>query len=437
MTQVPSEHIFISYSRSDSETMRKIAFYLRDQGYRVWVDNEKLIPGTAAWEEAIERGINQAFAVVVILSPDSKNSEWVRREITYADQFGKTIFPILVRGAKEDALPLRLVTRQYVDFRKSEEGGKRALADALGFYIRKDHTMKMKRPLDITETVSARQSPASAPSQSKVFTKYWPIIAGGLFAICALTCLAAWAGYRILFPQPAETASLPTSEGLTQSPAPIASETFLPASTPQDTAIPSTPMPLADVVANYLNDVQTLDSDSFDAARTDKWNLMNGTVSNGVLTIAGTANYDGVFASRKFQAGQGVIIDFKHTPDTGMEIFLDSGFYGEPTYKRFGVYVEGSQIYVNEYGGNNKNGSGLTGSLVIQPETHYSILIAYLPSGELLEVIWDPADTSKTLVYREKMDASWQNLAMTFFVQAGSGTVQLDNYLAIQFSSAR
>jgi hypothetical protein len=44
----PANPIFISYSRRDDAIMRKIAFHLRDQGYKVWVDNEKLIPGTAA-----------------------------------------------------------------------------------------------------------------------------------------------------------------------------------------------------------------------------------------------------------------------------------------------------------------------------------------------------------------------------------------------------
>lgn len=75
MSTKPTDPIFISYSRRDTETMRRVAYFLRDQGYKVWVDNEKLIPGTPAWEEAIEKGIKQAFAIVVLLSPDSKDSE--------------------------------------------------------------------------------------------------------------------------------------------------------------------------------------------------------------------------------------------------------------------------------------------------------------------------------------------------------------------------
>ena len=96
MAQLPTRHVFISYSRRDDIVMRRTVAFLRKQGIKVWVDNEKLTPGTPAWEEEIEKAINSAYAVVVILSPDAKNSEWVRREITYADQYRKRVFPVLV-----------------------------------------------------------------------------------------------------------------------------------------------------------------------------------------------------------------------------------------------------------------------------------------------------------------------------------------------------
>ena len=79
----------------------------------MWVDNEKLVPGTPIWEEEIEKAIKAASAVVVILSPDSKNSEWVRREISLADQYRTRIFPVMVRGDEDSSITIRLITRQY------------------------------------------------------------------------------------------------------------------------------------------------------------------------------------------------------------------------------------------------------------------------------------------------------------------------------------
>jgi len=127
--------VFLSYSRRDEETMRLIAKFLRAQGIKVWVDNEKLIPGTPIWEDEVEKAIRNAVAIVVILSPDSKSSEWVKREMTMADQHQKRVFPVLVRGDENSSITLRLINRQYVDLRENWDGGMKSLSDALSFYI--------------------------------------------------------------------------------------------------------------------------------------------------------------------------------------------------------------------------------------------------------------------------------------------------------------
>ena len=115
--------------------MRRIATFLRNQGINIWVDNEKLVPGTPIWEVEIEKAIKAASAVIVILSPDSKNSEWVRREITLAEQYRAQIFPVLVRGDEESSITIRLITRQYVDLRHNEDIGLNSLNAALSFYL--------------------------------------------------------------------------------------------------------------------------------------------------------------------------------------------------------------------------------------------------------------------------------------------------------------
>jgi hypothetical protein len=125
----------MSYSRRDEAVMRRVAAFLRKQGINVWVDNEKLVPGTPIWEEEIEKAIKAASAVIVILSPDSKNSEWVRREITLAEQYRAQIFPVLVRGDEESSITIRLITRQYVDLRHNEDIGLNSLNAALSFYL--------------------------------------------------------------------------------------------------------------------------------------------------------------------------------------------------------------------------------------------------------------------------------------------------------------
>jgi hypothetical protein len=127
--------IFISYSRKDNEVMWRIVRFLQGLGIKVWLDNEKLIPGTPIWEEEIEKAIKAAPATIVVMSPDSKNSEWVRREISLADQNRKQIFPVLVRGDEDSSITLRLITRQYVDIRDDEKAGLNSLYAALSNFL--------------------------------------------------------------------------------------------------------------------------------------------------------------------------------------------------------------------------------------------------------------------------------------------------------------
>ena len=128
-------YVFMSYSRKDEDIMRHIAKFLRTQGLKVWVDNEKLIPGTPIWEDEVEKAIMGAAAILVILSPESKTSAWVRRETSLADQHHKRVFPVLVSGDENSSITLRLINRQYVDIRENRDKGLKSLSDALSFYI--------------------------------------------------------------------------------------------------------------------------------------------------------------------------------------------------------------------------------------------------------------------------------------------------------------
>ena len=101
------------------------------RGINLWVDIENLVPGSPAWEREIERAIRNAAGIIVLLSPDSNNSEWVRREISFAQQNDKQIFPVLIRGEEDDSVPLRLSNYQWVDLRIHSDSGLDDLADAL------------------------------------------------------------------------------------------------------------------------------------------------------------------------------------------------------------------------------------------------------------------------------------------------------------------
>ena len=135
MSPSTSPYFFISYSREDKTLQERVVRELRERGVNVWVDIENLIPGTPAWEREIERSIRNSAGVVVLLSPGSNNSEWVRREISFAEENDKRIFPVHIRGDENDSIPLRLSAHQRVDLRRNIEKGLDYLADTLKNFL--------------------------------------------------------------------------------------------------------------------------------------------------------------------------------------------------------------------------------------------------------------------------------------------------------------
>ena len=131
MSASSSPYFFISYSREDASQQRRVVAELRERGVNVWVDTENLIPGSPAWEREIERSIRNAAGFIVLLSPESNNSEWVRREISFAEGNNKRMFPVLIQGNENDSIPLRLSNHQHVDVRRSMNRGMDELASAL------------------------------------------------------------------------------------------------------------------------------------------------------------------------------------------------------------------------------------------------------------------------------------------------------------------
>lgn len=114
-----SHNIFLSYSRKDSAIMQRIRDDLRTQKLTVWTD-EFLVVGTPKWEREIERAIKSTGCLIVLLSPDAYESEWVGREIAYAQSFDKRIYPVLVRGNQQTSVPIALIKHQRADITNLE-----------------------------------------------------------------------------------------------------------------------------------------------------------------------------------------------------------------------------------------------------------------------------------------------------------------------------
>jgi hypothetical protein len=127
-------HIFLSYSRRDTDVMHRVRTDLQNAGLSVWTD-QGIEPGTSLWKDAIEQAIEKAGCLVVILSPDAKQSIWVKRELDYASVHKVPIFSLLAQGEEAEAVPFALVGSQYVDIRKNYATNMQKLIPVVAKYV--------------------------------------------------------------------------------------------------------------------------------------------------------------------------------------------------------------------------------------------------------------------------------------------------------------
>jgi hypothetical protein len=85
--------IFLSYARHDRATARAFAECLAEEGFKVWWDAS--LHSGETFDEVIERNLREAKAVVVLWSPRSVASRWVRAEATLADRRNKLVPAII------------------------------------------------------------------------------------------------------------------------------------------------------------------------------------------------------------------------------------------------------------------------------------------------------------------------------------------------------
>lgn len=109
MTQV-----FLAYAQADTAVMQNVRRSLQRQAFTIW-SSQTDIPTGEAFEQAVDRGIEEADNIVYLLSPDSQQSEFCQHEFDYALTLKKRVIPILVRPLTGAAPKAELTALQYID----------------------------------------------------------------------------------------------------------------------------------------------------------------------------------------------------------------------------------------------------------------------------------------------------------------------------------
>ena len=94
--------VFISHRREDHRIAEAIGSRLGNRGYQVWTSSD-LIPGENWWR-AKGQALDRSDAMIVLLTPESVKSEWLRNDIGFAlgsAKYRDRLIPVVTRGTKE------------------------------------------------------------------------------------------------------------------------------------------------------------------------------------------------------------------------------------------------------------------------------------------------------------------------------------------------
>jgi len=108
-------YVFISYSSKERETAQMIREAMEQAGISCWMAPES-IPTGSDYTESIVDAIENSSGVVLVLSENSQNSQWVPKELDIAITNDKIIFPIHIdRSSIIKKINFRLTDSQMIE----------------------------------------------------------------------------------------------------------------------------------------------------------------------------------------------------------------------------------------------------------------------------------------------------------------------------------
>lgn len=130
--------IFISYKTGVNNNLSARANDLRTRltqsQYDVWMDTSNLVPGKD-WNAQLYEQIPQRQILVLLIAPETGNSDWVRREVDLARGAQVSILPILISGTFDDIKPVLekfdMPRVQTLDYSQSSDEQYKKLIESL------------------------------------------------------------------------------------------------------------------------------------------------------------------------------------------------------------------------------------------------------------------------------------------------------------------
>ncbi len=153
-------HVFISYSKKNQDYARRLASYLTDNGFDIWIDDR--IDYGENWLQVMMNAVYDCAAFIVIMTHESKASKWVQREVAWAESRDKRMFPILLSG---ENWPEAFILTQYADCRDGSLPNSRFILELSNYAPSrqvKGRDVTPERPMEVLgeEGAPAQKSPS-------------------------------------------------------------------------------------------------------------------------------------------------------------------------------------------------------------------------------------------------------------------------------------
>ncbi|MCC5603846.1 toll/interleukin-1 receptor domain-containing protein [Nostoc favosum] len=121
---IPNE-VFLSHSSRDEEFVSKLAEVLCHHGIPVWYSKTNIL-GAQQWHDEIGNALKRCDWFLVVLSPNSVDSMWVKRELIFAlqqNRFENKIVPIIYQHCDYEQLSWVLSSFQMINFQDAFDDG--------------------------------------------------------------------------------------------------------------------------------------------------------------------------------------------------------------------------------------------------------------------------------------------------------------------------
>ncbi len=125
----PRREVFLSHSSKDRDFVLRLARMLKDHKVRYWYSAAHIV-GAKQWHDEIGRALGRCDWFLIVLTPDSVRSQWVKRELLFAlneGRYNERIIPLLRKPCEYSRLSWTLPEFQLVDFSGSFDVGCRQL----------------------------------------------------------------------------------------------------------------------------------------------------------------------------------------------------------------------------------------------------------------------------------------------------------------------